>query len=332
MAQYQNLSIYDLTLDLSNPRIRRFLEKYGSSPTAEQISLALGAGTPEDKSDSGPSFHSLKESIRTNGGIIQPIIVNRTENGEKLVIEGNTRVAIFREFDEKKVKGNWKKIPAILYEKLGPQEIDAIRLQAHLVGPRQWDPYSKAKYLNYLRDCKHMTMYQIIDYCGGNKREVENYIAAYEDMEKYYRPILSSDDEFDPTRFSAFVEAQKSVIKSSIVSAGFDMTDFSEWVKDYLISPLSTVRQLPQILSNNEAREVFLKEGAKEALKILETSDVKDLKDASIETLAAALYKKISNLPYSEFSEMKKDLENKKVVALFNLEEEIIDFCKELRE
>jgi len=331
MPTFQTLQIKKLTLDLENPRIRRFIEKYGKAPTAEQISLALGVGSP-DEGQSGPTFYSLKESIRTNGGVIHPIIVNKTANNKYIVIEGNTRVAIYKEFEEQKVKGKWKEIPAIVYENLMPQAIDAIRLQAHLVGPRDWDPYSKAKYLNYLRNSEHLTMPQIIDYCGGKKHEVENYVAAYNDMEKFYRPILDSDDEFDSTRFSAFIEVQKANIRSKILEAGFDLTSFSKWVHNQLIYPLSTVRQLPQILSNPEAKEIFLKDGAKEAMKVIDIGGDVSLQNANIEALASVLYKKLSSLPLDEFKEMKKDLGKQKVVALFSLEEELGDTCKMLRD
>ena len=331
MSTFKDLSVKKLTLDLENPRIKRFVEKYGTTPTAEQVSLALGAGSPEE-GQSGPTFYSLKESIRTNGGVIHPIIVNKTGDNKYTVIEGNTRVAIYQEFEEQKVKGKWKEIPAIVYENLSPQAINAIRLQAHLVGPRDWDPYSKAKYLNYLRNSEHLTMPQIIDYCGGKKHEIENYLAAYNDMEKFYRPILESDDEFDSTRFSAFVEVQKTNIKNKILEAGFDITYFSKWVHDQLIYPLNTVRQLPQILSNPEAKKIFLKDGAKEAMKVLDTGGDVSLQNATIEALAAVLYKKLSSLPLDEFKEMKKDLGKHKVIALFSLEEELVDTCKMLRD
>lgn len=331
MPNYTYLDIYKIILDIENPRIKRFVEKYGSTPSAEQLALALGAGSPEE-GQSGPTFYSLRESIRTNRGVINPIIVNKNEKGEYLVIEGNTRVAIYREFDQKKVEGNWKVIPSVVYDNLKEENIEAIRLQAHLVGPREWDPYSKAKYLNYLRNCEHLTMSQIIAYCGGKQLEIENYIDAYNDMEKYYRKIIPPDSEFDPRKFSAFVELQKAGIKIKIIESGFDLEDFSKWVDEELIYPLNTVRQLPQIFSNSKAKEVFLKDGAREAIKLLSIGENVNLQNASFEALAEILYKKLSSLPLDEFKEMKKDLGNKKVVALFTLEEELIDTCKMLRE
>jgi hypothetical protein len=331
--QFRILNTDQIELDLHNPRIARFIEKYGTeSINSAQISMALGVGGGDEAGDSGPTYNSLRESIRTNGGIIHPIIVNETEPQKYTVIEGNTRLAIYREFDEDNVNGNWKTIPAVVYENLDQARIDSIRLQAHLVGPRQWDPYSKAKYLHHLRNSEHLTMSQIEAFCGGKTREVMDYIEAYITMEKYYRKALASDDEFDTTRFSAFVEVQKSNIKQALLNNNFTMSDFAVWVRDSLISPLNTVRQLPQIFSNPRAKEVFLRDGAKEAIKVLNVGSDPTLESADIESLAATLYKKLSSLPMDEFKEMKRDLEKQKVVALFSLEEELVETCKMLRD
>jgi hypothetical protein len=128
-------------------------------------------------------------------------------------IEGNTRLAIYKSFAEDKVNGSWDSIPAVVYESLAEEDIDAIRLQTHLVGPRPWDPYSKAKYLHYLRNREHMPFSMLVDYCGGSQKMVKESIDAFTEMEKYYRPLLQDKSEFDPRRFSGFVELQKPGVK-----------------------------------------------------------------------------------------------------------------------
>jgi hypothetical protein len=269
------------------------------------MSLALGAGDSQAE-NSSTTFYSLRESIKTNGGIIHPIIVNRETQGRLVVIEGNTRTLIYREFKQKELKGDWGTIPAMVYEGLGEKEIDAIRLQAHLVGPRDWDPYSKAKYLDLLRNSQHLTMAQIVDFCGGRKKEVLEYIAGYQDMESHYRPLLDSDDQFDPTRFSAFVELQHPRIQQGLLNAQFTKTDFSRWVKDGLIAPLATVRQLPRILENPKSKAVFLKDGAQEALKVLDVPAPDEaIKDASLEQLAREISRRILSMAYSELQRLR---------------------------
>ena len=99
-CRFEMVSISDIELDIDNPRIARILEMY-PSPTAEQIHLALGVNdSPVDGDPIGTTFYSLQQSIRTHGGIIHPIILNREPAGRLVAIEGNTRVAIYKRFSE----------------------------------------------------------------------------------------------------------------------------------------------------------------------------------------------------------------------------------------
>ena len=138
------VAVSDIELDRTNPRIRKFLEMYPNAPTADQIYLALGAAG-DDESESSTNFEKLRASILTNGGIIHPVILNRRADGSLVCIEGNTRVALYKNFIEEKVAGTWTAIPALVHDQMDDNQADAIRLQVHLVGTRPWDPYSKAK-------------------------------------------------------------------------------------------------------------------------------------------------------------------------------------------
>jgi len=303
---------------------------YGGQITAEQMSLALGAGDSQIENGS-TTFYSLRESIKTNRGVIYPIIVNKEKTGRLVVIEGNTRTLIYREFKDKGMSGDWAKIPAIVYSGLSEKRIEAIRLQAHLVGPRPWDPYSKAKYLDYLSNSEHLTVAQIVDFCGGRKREVLDYIAAYNDMESHYRRLLASDDEFDPTRFSAFVELQRPRVKEALLRAGFTKNDFATWVKDLLIHPLNTVRSLPRILDDSKSRDIFLRDGAQEAMKVLDTPSSDDaIKDATLLQLAQELCRNVLNITYSELQRLRSDIDSDENEVLCDARDQLIQLCKDI--
>ncbi len=330
----RELQLEDIELDKNNPRIAKWVEMHGDNVPAAQISLALGVGDSQTEANA-TTFLSLKASIRTNGGIIHPILVNKETSGKLVAIEGNTRVAIYKEFKEDNIPGVWDTIPAMVYDSMSQEEIDSIRLQAHLVGPRPWDPYSKAKYLEQLSNSEHLTLKQIVDYCGGREKEVSDYIDAYLAIEKYYRPQLESDDQFDPTRFSAFVELQRPRVKQAIINAGFTFTDFAKWVKDLKIHPLNTVRKLPLILENPKSKARFLtfrgKGAVQEAEKELEkpTPDAA-LKDVSLGQLAHELTKRILALPYVELQRLKTESESDEVQALFDARDQLIELCRDV--
>ena len=325
------IPIDKLELDIENPRVARILEMYQNSVDESAMALALGAGSSNVDDGDATTFHSLRESIRTNEGIIHPIIVNEEDSGRLVVIEGNTRALIYKQFAEQGIAGDWHSIPAIIHSRLSEPEKDAIRLQAHLVGPRPWDPYSKAKYLDHLRNSEHLPFSQIVDYCGGRKKEVLDYLDAFSDMEKFYRPALDTDQDFDPTRFSAFVELQKSGIKEAISGAGFNESDFSEWVDKRLIYPLNTVRSLPRILKNSDAKEVFLKKGAREAQRLLDTPSAdKVIKDATLEQLARELTRRVEQMPYAEMQRLRSSVTTDENIALCDARDMLIDLCKDI--
>ena len=298
--------VADIELDRTNPRIRKFLEMYPDAPTAEQMYLALGAAGDEEGENS-TSFEKLRASILTNGGIIHPVILNRRPDGSLVCIEGNTRVALYKNFIEEKTAGKWTHIPALVHSQMDDNQADAIRLQVHLVGTRPWDPYSKAKYLHHLRTQALLPFSQIVDFCGGRQKEVNESINAYSDMEKYYRPIVD-EGNFDTSRFSGFVELQKPGVREAIAKAGFTITDFAHWIHDQKLYPLYTVRSLHRILANPKAREIFLKKDAKKAMEVLDRPDLdKALVDANIDQLAQALRSALYNLPWTEAEKLRKD-------------------------
>ena len=329
-GQFVMLPVETLVLDASNPRVARYIEMYGGEVTDEQMSLALGAANYE-QGESTTTFQSLRASIRTHGGLIHPILVNRETDNRLVVIEGNTRALIYRQFGSDDGSGRWDEIPAIVYGQLDVREIDAIRLQAHLVGPRQWDPYSKAKYLDYLSNSEHLTTDQIIDFCGGQKTEVHRFIDAYNDMEDHYRPLLASDDQFDPTRFSAFVEMQAPRVQEALVTSGYTKTDFAGWVNDQLLYPLDRVRKLPAILANPRARSVFLTDGAREAEKVLDSpSTVEALEDATLIQLANVLLDRIDKMSYTDLRRLREDLDTPENHALTEARDQLVGLCRDI--
>lgn len=330
-SKYMDLSIEKVELDMNNPRIAKFLDMYDKKfLNSEQIALALGSGVEDSSGQT--NYSSLYNSIKTNKGIIHPIIVNHQLDGKYVVIEGNTRVQIYKEFKENNVDGNWDTIPSIVYENLRESEIHAIRLQSHLVGPREWDPYSKAKYLNYLSNEENLPMSQVIDFCGGKKSEVIKFINAYQDMEKHYRPQLEADDEFDQRDFSKFLELQNGNIKEVLLEQ-FSLDDFSKWVINGNVDTAINVRRLPEILKNKEATQILLKSNIKKALEkvIADKPEYKDISGITIEQLCVELLKRMNDMPFQEYNKIKSG-HNPIKDNLINLKENIDIFVEDMND
>lgn len=319
MSDYIELNIDDIELDRSNPRIANYLELYDEAELTSDT-MALLLGTTSD------SCASLRESIKENGGIVHPIIVNHFSDGRYVVIEGNTRLQIYRDFRKKGVPGNWNIIKAIVYENIDDETMHSIRLQAHLVGPREWDAYSKAKYLNYLANERYMPMTSLVAYCGGTSKasEIKNMIAAYQDMQKFYRPLCDDDSMFDIKKFHGFVELQKRNVIDALKNHGYTKIDFSKWMVDGKFAKLEDVRSIPNILNSKKATETFFKMDSRAAKKILAVEDITpdSLKDVPYELLAKELIKRMNEFQMQEILYLRSDAEYE---SKFNALKDVLD-------
>ena len=306
MRNYVELKIDEIELDKSNPRISNYLELYDENEmTSDTMALLLGTTTD--------ACASLRESIRENGGIVHPIIVNHFSDGRYVVIEGNTRLQIYRDFCKKGIPGNWNVIKSIVYENIDEETLHSIRLQAHLIGPREWDAYAKAKYLNYLANEKYMPMTSLIAYCGRTSKasEIKNMIAAYQDMQEYYRPLCNDDSMFDIKKFHGFVELQKRNVIDALTIHGYTKEDFSKWMMEGKFVRLEDVRSLPNILNSKKATETFFKNNSQMAKKVLAVEDISpdSLKDVPYEILAKELVKRMNEFSIQEIMFLRTDAE-----------------------
>jgi len=282
-----------------------YLEMYGDNISAEGVALALNSSS----TDSSTSFSALKESIRIQRGLIHPIIVNHTTDNKYIVIEGNTRLQIYRDFANAEPSGPWNTIKSVVYENLSDEQIHSIRLQSHLVGPRDWDAFSKAKYLYYLCYEEHLPMATIVSFCGGKSSEISKMIASYETMLKSYVQKCSElGCSMDPQEFSKFAEYQNKSVKEAVILNKFTDDDFATWVINRNVDKAQNVRQLPQVLKNPEAKKEFLKTNLTNAIKKLniEQHGVVDLSAIPYEELGSAFLTKIRNMPISEYKSLIK--------------------------
>ena len=326
------IPVDEIVLDIGNPRIKQYIEMYRELNDAGML-LALGSSSDEEGgTTSMGSYERLKHSILASGGIIQPIIVKPISDNQYLCVEGNTRVAIYRQLrGEERATGQsgdrWDFIPAVVRADMDEEEAHKIRLQVHLVGNRQWNPYSKAKYLHELVEDYKMPIGELISYCGGSQSDIQQSIDAYRDMEAHYRPVLDDQvTDFDPRMFSAFMELQKHGIKDAIFEAGYSERDFGRWVYDKTISPLNSVRRLPQILDNPDTKNIFFKQGARDAINILNAPDLNStLKESSIPQLVQALQEKINLLSYEDAQRIAGNSESDQYLDLKDLMGSIVE-------
>ena len=211
-STYSLISTDQIDFDRDNPRIKVALEKYGDKLDDQRIRFALQTAT--EGSTSASSYRSLKDSIRAARGISVPIVV-WPNDGRFVCVDGNTRLTVYYELHEESAPGDWTSITCLVLDNPDQQDIETIRVTAHLVGARDWPAYEKARYLHYLRNVEFMDYDELIARCGGNKARITRQIDAFHDMNEFYRDV-NTDDAFKVDRFSGFEELQKSNIKEPL--------------------------------------------------------------------------------------------------------------------
>lgn len=329
----KNLPLDLIRLDRRNPRIAHSIESLDSATVDDAyIELALEKFSPSDSGEgSSTTYASLRDSIKKNGCLITPIIVRAQSDGTYMTVEGNTRVVIYRDLRKNDPEGPWKTIPAVVHDGINDKQDHAIRLQAHLIGPRPWRAYAKGRYLHALFYQHGMSLNDLLDYCGGlaRKREIQEYINAYSDFSEHFAEALESS----PTgysKFSAFIELQKNAeLKPTLLRHGFSVADFAKWVAEGNIRPLNSVRALPRILANPSARKAFLEHDAREAMKLLDQPQASTLlKDAPIEQLAIALANKLRTQSFPEARRLASDPGSPATMALAECHAEISEIIQ----
>ncbi|MBS3155598.1 hypothetical protein J4404_03835 [Candidatus Woesearchaeota archaeon] len=141
-----DLDIDKINLDPENPRIGYWSDSQIKKEfSQDEIAFAL-----REKSD---DVNRLKLSIEIHEGIMNPIWIYKKDE-KFLVIDGNTRLEIFKDLRRKYPnKDNYRKIPCeILPENVGEKVKNFIRLMQHLRGVNDWEVYERARMLYILWD------------------------------------------------------------------------------------------------------------------------------------------------------------------------------------
>lgn len=172
-----------------NPRIYSIVwNEGGDEPTQEEIFEAL--------SKTEHVRETLVPSIKSNGGLIEPVIVRKN-----VVLEGNSRLAAYRLLAQKDASA-WEKLRVrILPDSISDSEVFSLLGEFHIVGKKDWQPFEQAGYL-YRRFKTHgVNEKQLHHEVGLTPAKIRHLIHVYEFM-------LNVDDR-NPDRWSYYDELLK---------------------------------------------------------------------------------------------------------------------------
>jgi len=180
----------DLMFYAENPRIYSAMWNNGEKePTQGEIFQHL--------SKTEHVRETLVPSIRSNGGLVEPVLVRKN-----VVLEGNNRLAAYRVLAQAPDADQWRLIRArILPDGTSDADVFALLGEYHIVGKKSWQPYELAGYLYRQFNKFGVTDDELHQQLGLSKQKVSHLISVYEYMVDH--------DERDPARWSYYDELLK---------------------------------------------------------------------------------------------------------------------------
>lgn len=282
-AMLTELDINDIELDPENPRIGYWSDnKIDNNYSQKEIAFAI-----REKSN---EVNRLMYNIEVQEGITNPIWVYPIQNNKFRVIDGNTRLEIYRDLNEKyPQKECYRKIPAeILPSDIDDKSKDFIRLLNHLRGVNNWEVYERARILYTLWEKRNYTEEDLKAQTKLSINDIRKWIAAYQNMTEQFLPKYS-DNPDALNKFSYFVEYENPKIKQGMLDTGLKINNFCDWVGKGEIERAQDVRKLQKIFDNEELKKIITKKGYGIAIQELNIAKP---------ALASKLFEEIEDVTY----------------------------------
>ena len=162
----------DLRFYPENPRIHSLVYADNPNPSQEYIQEILCKKE---------HVRNLRDSIVTNGGLIEPVIVRKV-NGEYIVLEGNSRLAAYRMLAENDpIK--WKQMKCnIFVEDITDSEVFILLGQLHIIGKTDWSLFEQAGYLYRTKESTGNSIDSIAKMLGLKSGEAKRLYEIYKYM------------------------------------------------------------------------------------------------------------------------------------------------------
>ncbi len=169
-VRLEDINQVDLKFYPENPRVYSILNIDGVEPTQDEI---------EEYMCSQDHVKQLKESIKSNGGLIDPVIVR---DGDFVVLEGNSRLAAYRLLNRDDPV-QWGKIKCkVLPSDIDDSAIFALLGQYHIIGRKDWDPFEQANYLYRRLQQTKLPIDYMADELGISRQKANSMVKVIEFM------------------------------------------------------------------------------------------------------------------------------------------------------
>lgn len=225
---HKTITILGESIRVSSDRIDIFgLRFLGENPRVYSVTHGqprFKSRTPEEQQEdifqalrNEPSVKNLQLDIRRHGGLLEPILV-RWDTKE--VIEGNSRLAVYRLLHKEDGEGQWAEIDCDVVSSLTDEQQAAYLNQIHIKGKTKWTAFEKANFA-YVRKGKGHSYSSMSKLFGESVQTIRTRVKVIDAMRQ--------NKDVDQSNFSYYdVIVRNQKIKSKMN----EDEEFSSWLRD----------------------------------------------------------------------------------------------------
>lgn len=306
------LPLEQVLLDPANPRVQYLVGQTGGNITQEQLDELLW---------SKDQVKALAQSILQNGGVREPVIIQKSD-GKYVVREGNCRTVAMRHLlDQHPDSDRFAYIPAQVYEEnLSEEDLAVILADMHVASKIKWDAYEQAKVIHDLSTIHGKTYDWLSNHLRLSKGKISENLRAYEATTDY---LEASPGSSNVRKFSFFQEVMK---KPELRKVWEESPHFRErfygWLDNDRLTDARQVRSLSGILANTDAAEALDSKGFEAANAVLVSRDPA-LGSNLFHTVKVAT-KALMEAPFNEIQDLQGG-NKQKLIMLRNLRRALED-------
>lgn len=267
------------------------------------------------------STKDLYQSVLQNGGLIEDPITRR----DGTVVEGNCRTVVLREIHKKRPDDDRfeRLFVQLLPDGVTEEQLVTLVGELHVAGKVRWRAYEEAEYVYKMNKDFGKTYDFLAAHIRWSRSKLSQKISAYEETRFYL------DETGDPqglNRFSHFEEFMKKRELRQRREAEPDlMSRFRQWVFVGKFPDAKDVRQLPEILANADAYQMFLDRSVQEAVGVLNQADPTRNSDLYYSVVMAT--RQLRNTPLAEINAL-RDGDPAKLAQMRELRDALDDLGK----
>ncbi len=223
-----------------------------------------------------PSVKNLREEIKRHGGLLDPIVVSMNTWE---VIEGNSRLAIYKELHDSQADGEWELIPCRLISKFEDDELAAYLSQIHIKGKTKWTAYEKYNfaYVRFIKSTlngnpKGKAYSQIANLFGESEATIRHRIKVIKLMEdkqdnvrdnlSYYDVLVRNADSLKMIEDGGLNTLLEEIKRSG---ENKEDEDEKEFTAQEMRKALPNLFRKPKLLKQYEDGKIAFKEAASRA-------------------------------------------------------------------